>query len=496
MLVSRVPWCSLCRGAMQRAAKDAGGSGPAVISRRWLSQDVVKELEAIFGPKNVSTTEAIREQHSRDEGPHPPSPPDVVVFAQDTSQVSRAAQLCYQKGIPMMPFGSGSGLEGGVNAVKGGVCIDVSQMDKMVELNASDFDVVVEPGLTWRNLNQQIRDTGLWFPVDPGADASLGGMCSTSASGTNAVRYGTMRENVLNLEVVLPDGTVVHTAGKGRRTRKTSAGYNMTNLFVGSEGTLGIITQATLRLHSAPQVIVAAAVPFATTTAAVEAVVQTLQCNVPVARIEFLDENTMVACNKYNKTDYKVAPTLFLEFHGSSDQAVREQVDMVTDIAQSNGATEMEWAREPEERSKLWKARHAIFYATCAMRPNTRCYVTDVCVPISRLPALVAAAKEDIAQHGIQATVVGHVGDGNFHTMMLFDPQDSKETADIFDVAHKLANRALDLNGTSTGEHGIGIGKRSLLVRELGESGIQLMRTLKNAVDPKGIMNPGKLFLK
>lgn len=252
MLVSRVPWCSLCRGALRRAT--GAGSGPAVSGRRWFSQDVIKELEAIFGPKNVSTTEAIKEQHSRDEGPHSPLPPDVVVFAQDTSQVSRTAKLCYQKGIPMMPFGSGSGLEGGVNAVKGGVCIDVSQMDKMVELNASDFDVVVEPGLTWRNLNQQIRDTGLWFPVDPGADASLGGMCATSASGTNAVRYGTMRENVLNLEVVLPDGTVVNTAGKGRRTRKTSAGYNLTNLFVGSEGTLGIITQATLRLHSAPQV--------------------------------------------------------------------------------------------------------------------------------------------------------------------------------------------------------------------------------------------------
>lgn len=495
MLVSRVPWCSLCRGLLQRAAAAGAASGPAETGRRWFSQDVVKELEAIFGPKNVSTTEAIREQHSRDEGPHVPAAPDVVVFAQDTNQVSRAAKLCYQKGIPMMPFGSGSGLEGGVQAVQGGVCIDLSQMDKMVELNASDFDVVVEPGLTWRNLNQQIRDTGLWFPVDPGADASLGGMCSTSASGTNAVRYGTMRENVLNLEVVLPDGTVVNTAGKGRRTRKTSAGYNMTNLFVGSEGTLGIITQATLRLHSAPQVIVAAACPFPTATAAVEAVVQTLQCNVPMARIEFLDENTMKACNKYSKTDYKEAPTLFLEFHGSSDQAVREQVDMVTEIAQGNGASEFQFAREAEERSKLWKARHAIFYATCALRANTRCYVTDVCVPISRLPALVAAAMEDIQQHGILATVVGHVGDGNFHTMMLFDPHEPKETANIFEVAHKLASRALDLDGTSTGEHGIGIGKRSLLVRELGENGVQLMRTLKNAVDPKGIMNPGKLFL-
>ncbi|XP_075546912.1 putative D-lactate dehydrogenase, mitochondrial isoform X2 [Dermacentor variabilis] len=395
----------------------------------------------------------------------------------------------------MMPFGSGSGLEGGVQAINGGVCIDLSQMDKMVELNASDFDVVVEPGLTWRNLNQQIRDTGLWFPIDPGADASLGGMCSTSASGTNAVRYGTMRENVLNLEVVLPDGTIINTAGKGRRTRKTSAGYNMTNLFVGSEGTLGIITQATLRLHSAPQVTVAATCPFPTATAAVEAVVQTLQCNVPVARIEFLDEATIKACNKYSKTEYKEAPTLFLEFHGSSDQAVREQVDTVTEIAQGNGGSEFQFAREPEERSKLWKARHAIFYATCALRPNTRCYVTDVCVPISRLPALVAAAMEDIQQHGILATVVGHVGDGNFHTMMLFDPKDPKETATIFEVAHKLASRALDLNGTSTGEHGIGIGKRSLLVRELGENGIQLMHTLKKAIDPKGIMNPGKLFL-
>ncbi|XP_077516883.1 putative D-lactate dehydrogenase, mitochondrial [Amblyomma americanum] len=479
MLVSRVPWRSLC------------GQG----SRRWLSQDVMRELESIFGPKGVSTTDAIREQHSRDEGPHPPAAPDVVVFAQDTGQVSRTAKLCYQKGIPMMAFGSGSGLEGGVQAMQGGVCIDVSQMDKLVALNATDFDAVVEPGLTWRNLNQQIRDTGLWFPVDPGADASLGGMCSTSASGTNAVRYGTMRENVLNLEVVLPDGTVVNTAGKGRRTRKTSAGYNMTNLFVGSEGTLGIITQATLRLSTAPQVVVAAVCPFPTVTAAIEAVVQTLQCSVPVARIEFLDDATIKACNSYNKTDFKETPTLFLEFHGSSEQAVREQVDTVTELAQANGATELQWAREPEERNRLWKARHAIFYATCALRPNTRCYVTDVCVPISRLPALVAAAKEDIARHGILGTVVGHVGDGNFHTMMLFDPGDPKEYATIKEVADKLATRALDLDGTSTGEHGIGLGKRSLLVRELGETGISLMRTLKSALDPKGLMNPGKLFV-
>lgn len=486
MLVSRVPWGALCRGASGR---------PAASGRRWLSQDVITELENIFGPKGVSTTDAIREQHSRDEGPHAPASPEVVVFAQDTSQVSRAAKLCYQKGIPMMPFGSGSGLEGGVQAEQGGVCIDVSQMDKMVELHTSDFDVVVEPGLTWRNLNSQIRDTGLWFPVDPGADASLGGMCATSASGTNAVRYGTMRENVLNLEVVLPDGTVINTAGKGRRTRKTSAGYNMTNLFVGSEGTLGIFTQATLKLHSLPQVVVAAVCPFPTVAAACEAVVQTLQCSVPVARIEFLDDETIKACNAYNKTSYKETPTLFMEFHGPSEPAVREQVDIFTELAEGNGASGIQWAREPEERSRLWKARHAIFYATCALRPNTRCYVTDVCVPISRLPALVAAAKEDITSHNIVATVVGHVGDGNFHTMMLFDPANEQEWKTIKEVANKLANRALDLDGTSTGEHGIGIGKRNLLVRELGEAGVNLMRSLKTAVDPKGIMNPGKVFL-
>lgn len=394
----------------------------------------------------------------------------------------------------MIPFGSGSGLEGGVQATQGGVCVDMSQMDNMVNLHASDFDVVVEPGLTWRNLNAQIRDTGLWFPVDPGADASLGGMCSTSASGTNAVRYGTMRENVLNLEVVLPDGTIINTSGKGRRPRKTSAGYNMTNLFVGSEGTLGIITQATLRLHSAPQVVVAATCAFPTVKSAIDATVQVLQCSVPVARIEFLDEVTLQACNKYSKTDFKETPTLFLEFHGSSEASVREQVDTVMEVAESNGGSDFQWAREPEERSRLWKARHAVFYATCALRANTRCYVTDVCVPISGLPDLVASAKEDLAANNILGTVVGHVGDGNFHTMMLFDPSNATEVEKVRQVAHQLASRALELGGTSTGEHGIGIGKQDLLLREMGNNGVKLMKSIKNAIDPKGLMNPGKVF--
>ncbi|CAN8003910.1 unnamed protein product [Ixodes pacificus] len=466
----------------------------AVKSHRGVCEVLVKQLEEILGSKNVSSTDAIREQHSRDEGPHPAAAPDVVVFPKNVEQVSKVARLCYQKDVPMMPFGSGSGLEGGVQASRGGVCINLSQMDQLVELHASDFDVVVEPGLTWRNLNGQIRDTGLWFPVDPGADASLGGMCATSASGTNAVRYGTMRENVLNLEVVLPDGTIVYTTGKGRRSRKTSAGYNTTNLFVGSEGTLGIITQATLRLHSAPQVTVAAVCPFPTVNAAIEAVVQVLQCSVPVARIEFLDEMTIRACNRYSKTDFVESPTLFLEFHGASEEAVREQVETVIELAEGNGGTDFRWAKEPEERSRLWKARHAIFYATCAMRPNTRCYVTDVCVPISKLPELVALAKADIAEKGILATVVGHVGDGNFHTMMLFDPKDPADVKKVTDVAHQLAERALQLGGTSTGEHGVGVGKQKLLVEELGEDGVALLRRLKNAIDPKNLMNPGKMF--
>ncbi|CAN7999007.1 unnamed protein product [Ixodes hexagonus] len=466
-----------------------------VRSHRGVCDVLVKELEGILGGKNVSSTEAIREQHSRDEGPHTAAAPDVVVFPKNVEQVSKVARLCYQKDTPMIPFGSGSGLEGGVQASKGGVCIDLSQMDQLVELHANDFDVVVEPGLTWRNLNGQIRDTGLWFPVDPGADASLGGMCATSASGTNAVRYGTMRENVLNLEVVLPDGTIIYTAGKGRRSRKTSAGYNTTNLFVGSEGTLGIITQATLKLHSAPQVTVAAVCPFPTVSAAIEAVVQVLQCSVPMARIEFLDEMTIRACNHYSKTDFTESPTLFLEFHGSSEEAVQEQVDTVIELAEGNGGTNFQWAKEPEERSRLWKARHAIFYATCAMRPNTRCYVTDVCVPISKLPELVALAKEDIAKNNILATVVGHVGDGNFHTMMLFDPKDPGELKKIKDVAQQLGSRSLQLGGTSTGEHGIGVGKQKLLVEEIGEDGVALLKRLKNAVDPKNLMNPGKLFV-
>lgn len=486
-----MPLLGLVRGPSWRCLQ-AACRCPAA-SRRLFSQEVAKQLEEIVGTKNMGATEAVREQHARDESAHPLARPDLVVFPETTDQVSRIASVCYSNDVPMVPFGSGSGLEGGVQALKGGVCIDVTRMDKILDVHNNDFDVTVEPGVTWRNLNSYIRDTGLWFPVDPGADASLGGMCATSASGTNAVRYGTMRENVLNLEVVLPNGTVIYTAGKNRRPRKTSAGYNLTNLFVGSEGTLGIITKATLRLHSSPEVIMAAICSFPTVVAAIDTTVQVLQSNIPIARIEFLDDVTIKACNQYSKTSFAEASTLFLEFHGS-EASIKEQVDVTMEIAQSNGGSNFEWAKETEERNRLWKARHAVFYATCALKPNTRCYVTDVCVPISRLPDLVASTKEDIANNDVLGTVVGHVGDGNFHSMLLFDPNDPAEWEKIKKISVRLAMQALDMGGTCTGEHGIGLGKQELLVHEIGQEGVDVMRSLKTAIDPKNLMNPGKIF--
>ncbi|XP_064480932.1 probable D-lactate dehydrogenase, mitochondrial isoform X2 [Ornithodoros turicata] len=485
----------LVRGAAGRCLRPAWRhhTSPAV-ARRLISQDVMKQLEAIVGAKNISAAGAVREQHARDESAHPLARPDVVVFPESTEQVSNICKTCYSNDIPMVAFGAGSGLEGGVQALKGGVCIDVTHMDKVLEVHNNDFDVVVQPGVTWRNLNMHIRDTGLWFPIDPGADASLGGMCATSASGTNAVRYGTMRENVTNLEVVLPNGTVIYTAGKGRRTKKTSAGYNLTNLFVGSEGTLGIITQATLRLHSTPDVVMAATCSFPTVMAAIDTTVQILQSNIPMARIEFLDDVAVKACNTYSKTSFAELSTLFLEFNGT-DAAVKEQVELAMEIAQGNGSSNFQWAKEIEDRNKLWKARHAIFYATCALKPNTRCYVTDVCVPISNLSDLVASAKEDIISSKVIGTVLGHVGDGNFHSMMLFDPNKPEERENVYAVATRMALRALELGGSCTGEHGIGIGKQKLLVEEIGAEGVEIMKTLKKTLDPKNLMNPGKVFM-
>ncbi|KAJ0044128.1 hypothetical protein NL108_010683, partial [Boleophthalmus pectinirostris] len=348
-------------------------------------------------------------------------PPDAVVFPRCVEEVSALAKVCHANNVPIIPFGTGTSLEGGVGAVEGGVCFSLRNMDKIVDLHAEDFDVTVEPGVTRKTLNTYLRDTGLWFPVDPGADASLCGMAATSASGTNAVRYGTMRDNVLNLEVVLADGTIIHTAGKGRRPRKSAAGYNLTNLFVGSEGTLGIITKTTLRLYGIPEAMVSAVCSFPSVQAAVDSTVQILQAGVPIARIEFLDDVMVEACNRYSSLSCPVNPTLFLEFHGSKD-SLKEQ-----DITQTNGGSHFQWAKDADTRNHLWAARHNAWYAALALRPGCKAYSTDVCVPLSHLPQIIVETKEDLIKNNLTGPIAGHVGDGNFHCIMVVDPNDKDE---------------------------------------------------------------------
>ncbi|XP_035943977.2 putative D-lactate dehydrogenase, mitochondrial isoform X1 [Halichoerus grypus] len=458
-----------------------------------LSKGFVEALKAVVGSPHTSTAAADREQHGHDESMHRCQPPGAVVWPQNVEQVSRLAALCYSQGVPIIPFGTGTGLEGGVCAVQGGVCMNLTHMDRILKLNAEDFSVVVEPGVTRKTLNTYLRDSGLWFPVDPGADASLCGMAATAASGTNAVRYGTMRDNVLNLEVVLPGGRLLHTAGPGRHFRKSAAGYNLTGLFVGSEGTLGLITAATLRLHPAPEATVAATCAFPSVQAAMDTTVHILQAAVPLARIEFLDEVMMDACNRYGRLTCSVAPTLFLEFHGS-ERALAEQIERAEEISQHNGASHFFWAKEAEERSRLWAARHNAWYATLALRPGCKGYSTDVCVPISRLPEILVQTKEDLKASGLTGTIVGHVGDGNFHCILLADPEDAEELRRVKAFGEHLGRRALALHGTCTGEHGIGLGKRQLLQEEVGAVGIEIMRQLKAMLDPRGLMNPGKVL--
>ncbi|WAR12916.1 LDHD-like protein [Mya arenaria] len=419
----------------------------------------VEDVRAIVGKSNVSTADAVREQHGHDESYHSVEPPDIVAFAESVEHVSKVASLCNEHGVPLIPFGSGTGLEGGVNALKGGLCLDITKMTNITSVNAEDFDCKVECGVTRVTLNNYLRDTGLWFPIDPGADASLCGMCATSASGTNAVRYGTMRENTMNLEVVLADGRVINTAGPGRRTKKTSAGYNLTNLFVGSEGTLGIITKATLRLHGIPEATISATCTFPDVQSAVDTTVQVLQCGIPIARIEFLDEVSIDACNKYSHLDLKVAPSLFFEFHGA-EAGLKNQTEVV----------EFRWATDIDERNHLWKARHEILYACMALIPGSKPYSTDVCVPISNLPEVIVRTKEMIKEAGIIGPIVGHVGDGNFHVFYPVHSDDHETMKKIKDVSHKMA----------------------LSSNEIGLEGLSVMRQVKQALDPNGIMNPGK----
>ena len=446
-----------------------------------------RELRALLGDR-FSTAAAVREHHSRDESWHPPQAPDGVCFPVSTAEVVEIVKICAALRVPIIPFGAGTSLEGHVLAPHGGLTVDLSRMDRILAIHAEDLDATVEAGVTRLALNRRLADHGLFFPVDPGADAALGGMAATRASGTNAVRYGTMRENVLGLRVVTADGRVIRTS---RRARKSSAGYDLTRLFVGSEGTLGILTEVTLRLQGVPEAISSAVVSFPGIRAAVDAAIGTIQAGVPVARIELLDEVMMRGVNRYSRLDHPEQPTLFLEFHGSR-QGVEEQAAEVGEIARELGAGDFRWATRVEEREKLWQARHEAFYAALAMRPGSKGWTTDVCVPISRLAECITATREDLDGSFIPAPLVGHVGDGNFHLILLIDPDEPAELREAERLHERLVARALEMDGTCTGEHGVGLGKRHFLAAEHGE-GLELMRTLKRALDPGNIMNPGKI---
>ena len=458
-----------------------------VLVREPLNPALLAALRQRLGDR-LSTSQAICDQHGKDESYHQPHSPDAVAFAQSTDEVAEIVRLCAQYKTPIVPFGTGTSLEGHVAALNGGVCIDLSQMNRILRVGAEDLDVTVEAGVTRKQLNEYLRDTGLFFPIDPGADASLGGMAATRASGTNAVRYGTMRENVLALTVVLPDGKVIHTA---RRARKSAAGYDLTRLFVGSEGTLGVITEVTLKLYGIPEAISAAVCAFPSIAAAVDTVILTIQSGIPVARIELLDEPQMDAINRYSKLDYKVAPTLFFEFHGTKD-GVAEQVALVRDIAGDNGGDDFRWATAQEERNKLWQARHDAYYAALALRPGSKGWATDVCVPISRLADCIGETKADLAKSSIPSALAGHVGDGNFHLIFMIDPSRPEEITEASRLNDRMVARALAMDGTCTGEHGVGYGKIDFLIAEHGDA-VEVMAAIKHSIDPDNLMNPGKI---
>jgi D-lactate dehydrogenase (cytochrome) len=437
----------------------------------------------------VTATQAVLEQHSHGEGLPAVGIPDLVVFPETNEEVAFILALCNARRVPVTPFGAGSSLEGQLAALAGGVSLDMSRFDKILDVSPESLDCRVQAGVTREALNAEIRDTGLFFPVDPGANASIGGMASTRASGTNAVRYGTMRENILGLTVVTPDGRIVRI---GSRARKSSAGLDLTHLYVGSEGTLGVITEVQLKLYGLPETIVAAVCQFASLEGAVAAVVAALQSNLKMARIELLDEVQMRAAIRYSKLDYVETPTLFLEFHGTP-AGVQEEVEMMQAISADHGGGEFQFAERPEDRNRLWKARHNSYQAVMALSPGKNNMGTDACVPISALPACLLETKADIVASGLTAPIVGHVGDGNFHLGILFDPRDAAETERAEALAFRTARRAIAMGGTCSGEHGVGLHKIVHMQTEHGE-GVALMKAVKNALDPIGIMNPGKLY--
>lgn len=456
-------------------------------------------LASIVGDSNVSTGISVLQNHAKDCSHHLAKVPDYVIWPKTVNQVQEVARLAFKESIPLIPYGTGTGLEGGLSAEKGGICINLQKLDQVLDYNPQDFDVQVQPGVTRKSLNHYVKNDGLWFPIDPGADASLCGMCATGASGTNAVRYGTMKENTLNLQVVLSDGSMIETAGFRMRAKKTSAGYDMTRLFVGSEGTLGIITAATLKLHARPACNVAALVSFPCVQDTIQSVVEILQSSVPIARIEFLDGLSMKMCNLYSKTDYSEEPTLFLEFHGSSMTSIDEQVETVRQIVQCNKGSELKKAVQEEEKRSLWQARHDMHWAIRNYKKELDFHGTDICVPISKLPQAVDYCQKLCSSLGVQAPIMGHVGDGNLHCSIMFNTKQSKKVQDPIGFSHEktakmLAIHALKLGGTCTGEHGIGIGKKDLLEHQFGPSGMKVMNEIKKALDPKCILNPTKIL--
>jgi D-lactate dehydrogenase (cytochrome) len=461
---------------------------PRTAGARRAPDALLDALARRFGAA-FSAAAAVRDQHGRDESPYPMAAPDGVLFAESTQDVADAVRLCALHRTPVIAFGAGSSIEGHVLAVHGGITIDVSRMNALLAVHDEDLTATVQAGVTRKQLNAAIKDTGLFFPIDPGADATLGGMAATRASGTNAVRYGTMRENVVGLTVVTADGAIVRTA---RRAKKSSAGYDLTRMFVGSEGTLGLITEVTVRLYPQPESVAAAVCSFADVRSAIDTVIQVIQLGIPVARAELLDALTVTAVNRHSHTTLAEQPMLFLEFHGS-EASVKDQAESVQQIASEQGGQAFEWALHPEDRSRLWNARHLAFFACLQLKPGCRAFTTDACVPISRLADCIAETLADVAGSSLPVPVFGHVGDGNFHCVILADPHSADEMAEAERLNQRVMRRALSMDGTCTGEHGIGLHKMALLHEELGDEAVGLMQALKRAWDPLDILNPGKV---
>ena len=459
------------------------------IASRPMPASMLAALKARFGER-CSTALAVREQHGRDESVFDVPPPEAVVFAQSNEDIAFVLTQAHEHRVPVIPYGAGSSLEGHLLAVQGGVSLDLSRMNRILRINAEDLTVTVQAGVTRNQLNNELRHQGLFFPIDPGADASLGGMASTRASGTNAVRYGTMRENVLALTVVTPQGQLLHT---GSRARKSSAGYDLTRLYVGSEGTLGVICEVTLRLYPLPEAVSAAVCFFPSIDAAVRTTIQIIQLGVPIARCELLDANTVRAVNAHDRLGLREAPMLLMEFHGT-EASVAEQASLVQDLAREFGGEDFEWATTPEARTRLWTARHHAYLSALQTKPGCRCLTTDTCVPISRLAESIEESVKEVEAAGLPYFLVGHVGDGNFHLGYLLDPAKPAERETAERLSHQMVTRALRLEGTCTGEHGIGLHKQGFLLDEAGPAAVDLMRTLKAAMDPHDIMNPGKIF--